>query len=35
MKMDPVKVKKILNIVINILSVIAGAIGACVVQGCF
>ena len=34
MKMDPVKVKKILNIVINILSVIAGAIGACVIQSC-
>ena len=32
--MDPVKVKKILNIVINILSVIAGAIGACVIQSC-
>ena len=32
---DPEKVRKILNIIINILSVIAGAIGACVIQGCF
>ena len=31
---DPVKTKKILNVIINILSVIAGAIGTIFIQGC-
>jgi len=33
-KIDPQKTRKIINVIINILSVIAGALGACFVQSC-
>lgn len=33
-KIDPEKARKIINVIINILSVIAGALGACIVQSC-